>query len=137
MAAEDVTAADPRVAAFVDALSSLERDGEVDPLCQLYGDDAEVGSVQSAPPARGPEAARAFWTSYRASVGAAHSRFRSIVVEGDRAALEWQTESPAGEGVSYDGVTMLEFDGPSIQRSWAYFNPAVPGERLTTVQEGE
>lgn len=137
MAAEDATATDPRVAAFVDALARLERDGEVDLLCQLYAADAEVGSVQSTPPARGPEAARAFWTSYRASLGAARSQLRSIVVEGDRAALEWRTESPAGQGVSYDGVTMLEFEGSDLRRSWAYFNPAVPGERLITARDGE
>lgn len=59
------------------------------------------------------------------------------MVAGDRAALEWRTDSPAGQGLSYDGVTMLELAGQALQRLWAYFNPAVPGERLAAAADGQ
>jgi hypothetical protein len=109
--------------AFIDALGHLERSGEVEPLVALHAPDAVTGNVQSGAHG-GSDAVGRFWSAHRATVGAARSCFSAIVAAGEHVALEWELLLPgdeAGEGVT--GVTMLRYDGASIVRSWAYFNP--------------
>jgi ketosteroid isomerase-like protein len=54
-------------------------------------------------------------------------------VAGDEsgAVLEWESAGSAnGDEVSYRGATVLEYDGDTIVRSMAYFDPRAVGRQL-------
>ncbi len=117
---------------FLEALAALERDREVDGLVVLYAEGAEIGNVVSPRRFAGPEGARDFWTTYRATFGEMASTFRSVIEVEGRSALEGTTTgtSPDGKPVEYGGVSMLEIEGGRITRFWAYFNPMELGHQL-------
>lgn len=117
---------------FLDALAVLEREGEVEGLVALFADGAEIGNVVSPRRFSGPEGARDFWTTYRATFGEMRSTFRNVFEAESRAALEWTTTgaSPDGKPIEYAGVSILEMDGDRITRFWAYFNPTLLGHQL-------
>ena len=117
---------------FLDALGALERDRNVERLVGLYADGAEIGNVVSPRRFAGPEGAREFWTTYRATFGEMESTFRNVIEGGGRSALEWTTTgtSPDGTPIEYAGVSILEIEGEQITRFWAYFNPTQLGHQL-------
>jgi ketosteroid isomerase-like protein len=108
---------------FVEALRSLERDGDAGPLGDLYADDSRAGSVQHPDAYLGRDGARQFWAAYRSTFATVESTFRTVI-GGDRAAaLEWTTAGTvSGNLVRYDGVTVLEFGDGRIVRSCAYYD---------------
>lgn len=110
---------------FINALYRLENDGEVDAIAGLHGDDAEVSNPTDAKPHRGRDGAREFWSKYRESFERVHSEFRNVVESDDAALLEWRSDgrTATGEEFSYDGVSVIEFDGSAIRRFRAYFDP--------------
>lgn len=118
--------------AFITALRRLEIEGELDDLVALYRDDAKVGNVLEERPLEGRNGARSFWTMYRNTFRRANSTFRAVVVGDGTAALEWSCKATVREGqpVSYDGVTILDFQDGAIARSWAYFDGAGLGAQL-------
>jgi len=125
---------------FIDALYRLENDGDLDAIAALYGDDAEVSNPTDTTPHRGRDGAREFWSKYRASFERVHSEFRNVVESGDAALLEWRSDgrTAAGEDFSYDGVSVIEFDGDSIRRFRAYFDPhalSAAGTKKMAAQE--
>ena len=117
---------------FLDALAKLERDREVEELVGLYGDEAEIGNVVSPRRFAGPEGARDFWTTYRGTFDTMESTFSNVIVADGRSALEWTTTgtSPDGNRIEYAGVSILEIEGETITRFWAYFNPSLLGHQL-------
>jgi ketosteroid isomerase-like protein len=117
-------AAEP-VERFITALERLERDGDVEAMVALFRDDAEIRSPTDLEPRRGTDGARKFWDTYRRSFQEVRSELRQVV-EGDGAAvLEWteRVRNGAGEELSYDGVSILEFHDGQISRFRTYFNP--------------
>lgn len=60
-----------------------------------------------------------------------HSEFRNVVETDRTALLEWQSRvrTAAGHDLTYDGVSVLEFDGDRIRRFRAYFDPTKLRER--------
>ena len=114
---------------FVEALYRLENQGDVDSIASLFGDAAEVSNPTDDEPHRGREGARAFWSKYRQSFDRIHSEFRNIVESDDAALLEWRSEgrTAAGDDFAYDGVSVLEFEGGTIRRFRAYFDPRALG----------
>lgn len=117
-------AAEP-IERFLTALERLEREGDVETMVALFSDDAELRSPTDLEPRRGAEGARKFWDTYRRSFHEVHSELRQVV-EGDGAAvLEWtgRVRTGAGEELSYDGVSVVEFDDGQISRFRTYFNP--------------
>lgn len=117
---------------FIDALHTLERDRDVEPMAALYADGAEVGNVVSLHEFKGPEGAREFWSRYRESFGEIESTFRNEIETEKRAALEWTSAgtTPGGGRFEYDGVTILEFEGDEVTRFRAFFNPSLLGDQL-------
>ena len=117
---------------FLDALRALERDRQVEGLVGLYAEGAEIGNVVSPRRFAGPEGAREFWTTYRATFGEMESTFRNVIEGDGRSALEWTTTgtSPDGKQIAYAGVSILEIEGDAITRFWAYFNPSLLGHQL-------
>jgi ketosteroid isomerase-like protein len=108
---------------FVEALWKLEEEEDVEPLVQVHTEDCEVGNVSVSETFNGHDGLREFWKEYRRTFGEMKSVFRNVIVTEDGAALEWTTESTSnGDPVSYDGVSILEFEGDKVRRFMAYFD---------------
>jgi ketosteroid isomerase-like protein len=111
---------------FIQALSELERSGEVEALVSLFAPDCELHSALSPEPSYGLEGARRFFLQYRQSFDRVCSTYRAIIAGEGQAALEWRSagRTRAGEPFHYSGVSVIEFSGPRISRLAAYFDPA-------------
>jgi ketosteroid isomerase-like protein len=122
-----------RARRFVDALTRLEEAGEMDALLALFGEDAQVSNVVSHRTFHGQDGARDFWTEYKGMLRQVTSTFRNMIESGDRVALEWESNGTAhnGAAVSYEGVSIIEWEGDRISRFYAYFDPRVLGLELS------
>jgi ketosteroid isomerase-like protein len=122
-----------RAQRFVDALAMLEERGELEPLVSLFGEDAQVSNVASRQMFSGRDGARQFWTEYKGMLARVKSTFRNMIESGDRVALEWETQGTAhnGAAVSYEGVSIIEWDGDQIRRFCAYFDPGLLGREMS------
>jgi ketosteroid isomerase-like protein len=122
-----------RAQRFVDALARLEESGDVEPLLELFGEDAQVSNVASRRTFHGKEGARDFWREYKGMLRQVKSTFRNMIEAGDRVALEWESSGTAhnGAAVDYEGVSIIEWDGERISRFYAYFDPRVLGLELS------
>ena len=121
-----------RAQRFVDALGKLEQSGDLEPLLSLFSDDAQVSNVASQRVFSGLDGARQFWTEYKGTLGQVRSTFRNMIESADRVALEWETQGTAhnGAAISYEGVSIIEWDGDRIRRFYAYFDPHALGMEL-------
>jgi ketosteroid isomerase-like protein len=121
-----------RAQRFVDALGKLEKSGDMEPLVSLFGEDAQVSNVASQRVFSGRDGARRFWTEYKGMLAQVRSTFRNMIEAGDKVALEWETQGTASNGaaVSYEGVSIIEWDGERIRRFYAYFDPGLLGREM-------
>ena len=109
---------------FVEALSELEENRNVEALVEIHTEDCEVVNVSVPETLRGHEGLRAFWTRCRSTFGEMRSEFRNVFATEEGAALEWTTEGTSnGDTFSYDGVSILEIGGGKVRRFMAYFDP--------------
>jgi ketosteroid isomerase-like protein len=110
---------------FIAALRKLEDEDDIDAIAALFSDDAELGNPMIVAQHRGTAGARRFWETYRNSFGTVHSAFRTVVETEDAVVLEWNSRGNTTQGgaFSYDGVSVLHFDGDRIDRFQAYFDP--------------
>ena len=117
---------------FIEALRSLERERNVEPLVALYTPEAAVGNVLAPDGFQGTDGARQFWTEYRGTFGDAESEFRNVIVGNGCAGLEWMTSGTGlnGEALQYSGVTILETSGERVSRSCAYFDAKSLGRQI-------
>lgn len=122
-----------RAQRFVEALTQLEETGEMEALLALFGEDSQVSNVVSHRTFHGRDGARDFWTEYKGMLQQVTSTFRNMIESGDRVALEWESSGTAhnGAAVSYEGVSIIEWDGELISRFYAYFDPRVLGLELS------
>lgn len=118
---------------FIEALRRLEEARDAEALIALHAETCEVGNVISPEKFAGREAAREFWTKYRDTFGEVRSEFRNRVEAGDVVALEWTTAgtSAGGTAITYDGVSLIEFEGELVTRFRAYFNAEDLSRQLT------
>lgn len=121
-----------RTQQFIDALATLERDREVEPLAALFAPGSEIGNIVSLHEFTGPEGAREFWMAYRETFGEMRSAFQNVIEGDDRAALEWTTSgaSAGGAPVTYAGVSIIEYADGQITRFHAYFDPSDLGRQM-------
>ena len=115
---------------FIGQLDRLEQGdpGATDDLLALFADDAHLTNpiIEHAGGERvGRDAIADFWRAYRGSFGHIHSEFHDITAGEQSAGLFWHSQGagPDGQPVSYDGVTLLNFDdGGRITRLKGYFD---------------
>jgi ketosteroid isomerase-like protein len=110
---------------FMEALQEAERTGDIDPLVELFADDAELSDLGGTEPCHGKAGAVRFWRDYLGVFQQIHSTF-TLVLEGDGAtALEWVSEGdlPGGHPIRYAGVSALETHGGRIRKFRAYYDP--------------
>ncbi|WP_428342974.1 nuclear transport factor 2 family protein [Mycobacterium sp.] len=111
---------------FVAALDELHHQREVGALVKLFAEDATLGKVGMAHDERGKDGARAFWEQYRAVFDDIDASFRHRVDGDDIAFLEWTSEGTLRDGAafSYDGVSVLESHGDTIDAFRTYYDTA-------------
>ncbi len=123
--------AENRAKNFIDALTKLEAERDLETICALFSEDSDIANVITEDSDRTIDA-REFWQKYRDNFGEVKSTFRNQIVAGNTAALEWKTAGTSSEGkkFEYDGVSVLEFEGDRITRFRAYFDPNKLGRQI-------
>ncbi|HEU4322862.1 MAG TPA: nuclear transport factor 2 family protein [Roseiflexaceae bacterium] len=108
---------------FIDALHALEQgdESQVEQITALFSEDVRLTNAALrlvGREHRGREGARIFWTEYRRSFREVRSEFFQITGNQEAAGLFWTSKGtdPEGEPFSYDGVSLLVFDGDGLIR---------------------
>jgi len=124
--------ASERVQRFLDALGALEASNDAGPMLALFTEDCEVGNVVAPERFHGIDEAKRFWSEYRDAFRDIRSEFVNLIESADRAALEWVStgESASGHSLSYQGVSILEFQGDQIRRFMAFFDSGKLGRQF-------
>jgi limonene-1,2-epoxide hydrolase len=108
---------------FIDALGRLEANHEVEAIAGLFTADAEIANPLVQYEDGGAEAAKTFWTQYRAAFGEIRSEFRTVTEKDGVAFLEWVSKgSMDGQAFTYEGVSVLESEGEKIKAFRTYFD---------------
>ncbi len=107
------------------ALRALENDRDLQPLVQLFAEDAEVSNPLLPNPVFGIEAVRKYWRSYLDRFAEIKSEFLSFVDARDASVLEWISTGRLLDGrpVEYSGSTVLTSQDELITHMHAYFDP--------------
>jgi len=121
---------------FTDALGELHRDGNVDPLVDLFGDDATLNKAGMPHGQSGKDGARTFWEQYRAVFGDIESTFHHVVTGDGIAFLEWTSNGTLTNGseFSYDGVSVLESGGDVIEAFRTFYDTAAFLEKQSAIR---
>ncbi|HEY8490285.1 MAG TPA: nuclear transport factor 2 family protein [Dehalococcoidia bacterium] len=112
---------------FIQALHRLEDSGDLDGICTLFDRDAPLEAPGRTGRYRGPEGARQFWGEYRNSFSTIRSEFEQTVVGEHGAALFWTARGRLRhhpQEITYQGVTLLEFQGDRIAHMRTVFDRA-------------
>lgn len=115
---------------FIDALHTLEEGSDQDAgaLAEMYTEDATLTNAAldlKGTQMKGRDAILRFWVEYKAQLGQARSHFHHITTSDTAAGLFWTTDgqSPAGEKISYHGVSLLQFsDSGQIEFFRGYYD---------------
>lgn len=111
---------------FIAALRMVEQRHDLEPMVELFTDEAALSKLDGQGARRGPGGAREFWTEYRESF----DEIKSTIVhatEGEHAvALEWHAEGilPGGRDFSYVGVSVVDIDGERVTGFRTYYDSA-------------
>lgn len=111
---------------FVAALGDLHSARDVDPLVELFAEDATLRKLGMPHEERGKEGARQFWLQYRDVFGSIDSKFQHVAHSDGIAFLEWTSEGTLSNGAefSYEGVSVLEASGDTIDAFRTYYDTA-------------
>jgi limonene-1,2-epoxide hydrolase len=120
---------------FIQALSALEDDGEVEPIVSTFTESCEIGTPVIPGKLHGKDQAREFWHGYRTAYRKIHSTFRNIVIGDNSIALEWTAAgvNRQGQEFHYDGVTILDTAGQRITHFRTYFDARAMQEQMASV----
>jgi ketosteroid isomerase-like protein len=120
---------------FISALADLHRDGNVEPLVELFNADAELSKAGMPHREHGKDGARTFWTQYRRVFDEIDASFHHTVTGDGIAYLEWTSEGTLADGadVSYDGVSVLESQNGTIDAFRTYYDTAAFLEKQSAV----
>jgi ketosteroid isomerase-like protein len=111
---------------FLDALREVEEHGNVEPMTQLFAEDARIWNPELQQPMVGREGARRFWREYKDTFATVHSEFRSVIEGKNKTALEWTSSGTLEanrQPFQYRGVSIIEWSNGQIVRFAAYFDP--------------
>jgi ketosteroid isomerase-like protein len=111
---------------FLEALNALECDWNTEEIVSLFSDHCDVGNIVSPNVYFGREGAREYWSVYRNWFGEVQTSIHRVIYSERHSAIEWSSRGTTSSGilVSYEGVSILEFETGRISRFRAYFNPA-------------
>jgi ketosteroid isomerase-like protein len=119
---------------FIEALTVLEEDGEVEPIVSTFTEHCEIGTPAIPVKLHGKEQARDFWRGYRTAYRNIRSTFRNIVIGDNSIALEWTASgiNRQGKDFNYDGVTILDTVGSRITHFRTYFDARAMQDQMVS-----
>jgi limonene-1,2-epoxide hydrolase len=111
---------------FVAALGDLHSTREVDPLVDLFAEDASLRKLGMPHEVQGKDGARTFWRQYRDVFGSIEASFHHVASSDQIAFLEWTSTGTLrnGSDFRYEGVSVLEASGQSIDSFRTYYDTA-------------
>lgn len=120
---------------FLSALDQLHRDRDVEPIVDLFSDDATLNKAGMPHGQRGKDGARTFWKQYRDVFGDIDASFQHTVTDDGIAYLEWTSHGTLADGkdFSYDGVSVLEATGETLDAFRTYYDTAAFLEKQSAV----
>ena len=111
---------------FLSALETLEQNGSVEPMTEVFAESAQLARL-GRPAEQGPDAVRQFWSEYREQFAdRVDSTFHRIVETPDLVTLEWVTEGDlsASHPILYAGISVLTIDGDRVTDFRTYYDSA-------------
>lgn len=120
---------------FVGALDELHYDGNIEPLVQLFGKNASLVRAGMPYGQRGAEGARTFWTEYRNVFDHIDAAFTHTTIDHAIAYLEWTSHGTLVDGteIDYEGVSVLEATGETIEAFRTYYDTAAFNQRKNAI----
>lgn len=128
-------AASQLVTEFIRRLQDAENTHSAKHLSELFTDDADLCNL-TRPTSRNGDArakdvsmhkqALPFWNQYLNAFDSIASHFTSIIEAEKCAVLEWHSVGSLKNGfpISYNGVSIVEFDGKAIKAFRTYYDSA-------------
>lgn len=112
---------------FMQTLQQIEASGDVEPLVEMFAEDAESINLAMVEPLRGKDGARRFWQKYLSVFDRIHSDFTYVTTDSKTAVMEWRSQGTLsnGEDVHYRGVSMIEIDNGLVRGFRTYYDSAV------------
>jgi len=112
---------------FMQALINAENSGDVEPLVELFNDEAELSNLIISEPITGREGIRRFWQEYLNQFQQISSHFVSVIENDTTSVLEWVSEGTlkTAEPIKYRGVTLLKIESGKIRNFRSYYDSAV------------
>jgi len=112
---------------FMQTLQQIEASGDVEPLVEMFAEDAESINLAMVEPLRGKDGARRFWQKYLSVFDRIHSDFTHITTDNKTAVMEWRSQGTLshGEDVYYRGVSIIEIDDGLVRGFRTYYDSAV------------
>ena len=111
---------------FVAALNALHSARDVNGLVDLFAEDATLSKSGVPAQEHGKQGARNFWQRYREVFDTIDASFRHTISAEGIAFLEWTSHGTLSDGSDfrYDGVSVLEAYGDSIDAFRTYYDTA-------------
>jgi len=111
---------------FMYTLQEIERTGEVEPLVELFSDDAELLNLAMVEPLKGKEGTYQFWKKYLSVFDKIHSEFTNVVEGDNTSIMEWVSRGTLSthQDITYRGVSILEFNDGKIFHFRTYYDSA-------------
>jgi hypothetical protein len=111
---------------FVAALGDLHSSRDVDPLVDLFAENATLRKLGMPHEEHGKEGARNFWSQYRDVFGSVDASFHHVARSDGIAFLEWTSAGTLSNGTDfrYGGVSVLEAGEESIDSFRTYYDTA-------------
>jgi len=112
---------------FMQVLQETEQTGQLQPLVELFSDDAELINLARTEPLKGRNGAHQFWSDYLSVFEHIRSNFTHVAEGDSTAVLEWISQGALsnGEPLSYRGISVLEISNDQVQRFRTYYDSAV------------
>jgi len=112
---------------FMQRLQEVEQTGEVQPLVELFTEDAELLNLARSQPLQGQDGAHLFWQDYLSVFKHIRSSFTNVVEGNSTAVLEWTSEGAlsTGEPLRYRGISVIEINDGKVHRFRTYYDSAV------------
>lgn len=112
---------------FIAALSDLESARSIQPIIDLFADNAVLYNPIDIDGMRGSRAVRAFWQNYIDTFADVKTQFNRRVLQDGLIVLEWLSSGHLANSklaIQYAGVTILQHDGNKIQKFNTYYDTA-------------
>ncbi len=107
---------------FADALIHYEKNGKVETLIHLFGENCEIETRRQI--YRGKLGAEKFWQEYAFTFSKVSTNFVRVDDHSGHSVLEWISEGilASGKPFRYEGVTLIDIEEGQIKRFKSYFD---------------